>query len=87
MKIEQFEEVMSGEGIDGIKQEMEEEGVDSEALTEEELVDEAPIVGTQTAAEVSSGATETLENESPVVEEKVTRQTEEEDKKKAQDNA
>ena len=46
MKIEQFEEVMSGEGIDGIKQEMEEEGVDSEAMTEEEMVDEAPIVGT-----------------------------------------
>ena len=46
MKIEQFEEVMSGEGIDGIKQEMEAEGVDSEATEEEEMVDEAPIVGT-----------------------------------------
>ena len=44
MKIEQFEEVMSGEGIDGIKEEMEEEGEIEEV--EEELVDEAPIVGT-----------------------------------------
>ena len=68
MKIEQFEEVMNGEGIDGIKQEMEVEGVDSEALTEEEMVDEAPIVETQTAAEVSSGTTEASEGEAPIEE-------------------